>query len=57
MGHSAEIMRHFVEVDVCFETSALPALWNLVVFAVLWILPWSSTLTVGSERESLRGLV
>jgi hypothetical protein len=46
MGHSAELMRIFVEVQFCLETSALRVLWNLVVFAVLWILPWSSTLSV-----------
>jgi hypothetical protein len=44
-GHSAEFVRHLVEVQVCFETSALTALRNLVIFGVLWILPWSSTLS------------
>jgi hypothetical protein len=48
--HSAEIMRRFVEVQVCFETSALPALWNLVVFGVLWTLP-CLPLSVSSERS------
>jgi hypothetical protein len=39
MGHSAEFMRHLVEVQVCFETSALTVLRNLVVFGVLWCKP------------------